>query len=166
MVTEGAQKSRNCCVYNHDLQTRCSSSQGIILWPCTDSNPVNVLTSLICNLVFISFPQSSIFTYHGWIQDSPGRRPQHSWLPCLLWYVETLAKHGRVARSRRGGALPFPARWRLMKRDALAVEKDGVPVSPFHDIPLFANEEKTVFNMIVEIPRWTNAKLEVHPALK
>lgn len=60
MVTEGAQKSRNCCVYNHDLQTRCSSSQGIILWPCTDSNPVNVLTSLICNLVFISFPQSSI----------------------------------------------------------------------------------------------------------
>ncbi|KAL1933412.1 hypothetical protein VTP01DRAFT_7502 [Rhizomucor pusillus] len=40
-------------------------------------------------------------------------------------------------------------------------EKDGVPVSPFHDIPLFANEEKTVFNMIVEIPRWTNAKLEI-----
>lgn len=41
------------------------------------------------------------------------------------------------------------------------IEKDGVPVSPFHDIPLFANQEKTVLNMIVEIPRWTNAKLEV-----
>lgn len=40
-------------------------------------------------------------------------------------------------------------------------EKNGVPVSPFHDIPLFANAEKTVFNMVVEIPRWTNAKLEV-----
>ncbi|KAG2224601.1 hypothetical protein INT45_003741 [Circinella minor] len=40
-------------------------------------------------------------------------------------------------------------------------EKDGVPVSPFHDIPLFANEEKTVLNMVVEIPRWTNAKLEI-----
>ncbi|ORZ02488.1 inorganic pyrophosphatase [Syncephalastrum racemosum] len=40
-------------------------------------------------------------------------------------------------------------------------EKEGKPVSPFHDIPLFANEEKTVFNMVVEIPRWTNAKLEI-----
>ena len=34
-------------------------------------------------------------------------------------------------------------------------------VSPFHDVPLFANSDKTVFNMIVEIPRWTNAKMEV-----
>jgi len=34
-------------------------------------------------------------------------------------------------------------------------------VSPFHDVPLFANFDKTVFNMIVEIPRWTNAKMEV-----
>ncbi|KAI1137987.1 inorganic pyrophosphatase [Hypoxylon sp. FL0543] len=41
------------------------------------------------------------------------------------------------------------------------IEKDGVPVSPFHDIPLFANPEQTVLNMIVEIPRWTNAKLEI-----
>ncbi|KAJ3575225.1 hypothetical protein NPX13_g4101 [Xylaria arbuscula] len=40
-------------------------------------------------------------------------------------------------------------------------EKDGVPVSPFHDIPLYANAEKTILNMIVEIPRWTNAKLEI-----
>ena len=41
------------------------------------------------------------------------------------------------------------------------IEKDGYPVSPFHDIPLYANEQKTVLNMIVEIPRWTNAKVEV-----
>ncbi|KAI0109667.1 inorganic pyrophosphatase [Nemania sp. FL0031] len=40
-------------------------------------------------------------------------------------------------------------------------EKDGVPVSPFHDIPLYANKEQTILNMIVEIPRWTNAKLEI-----
>ncbi|GAB5588460.1 Inorganic pyrophosphatase [Umbelopsis nana] len=40
-------------------------------------------------------------------------------------------------------------------------EKNGVPISPFHDIPLFANAEKTIFNMIVEIPRWTNGKLEI-----
>ena len=41
------------------------------------------------------------------------------------------------------------------------LEKDGVPVSPFHDIPLYANEQQTVLNMVVEIPRWTNAKQEV-----
>ena len=41
------------------------------------------------------------------------------------------------------------------------VEMNGQPVSAFHDVPLYANEEKTILNMIVEIPRWTNAKLEV-----
>ncbi|RPB19851.1 pyrophosphatase-domain-containing protein [Terfezia boudieri ATCC MYA-4762] len=41
------------------------------------------------------------------------------------------------------------------------IEKDGSPISPFHDIPLFANEQKTLLNMIVEIPRWTNAKMEI-----
>jgi len=41
------------------------------------------------------------------------------------------------------------------------IEKDGSPVSPFHDIPLYANEQQTVLNMVVEIPRWTNSKLEV-----
>lgn len=45
------------------------------------------------------------------------------------------------------------------------IEKDGVPISPFHDIPLFANQEQTILNMVVEIPRWTNAKLEVRPLL-
>lgn len=44
-------------------------------------------------------------------------------------------------------------------------EKDGVPLSPFHDIPLYADEEKYIFNMVVEIPRWTNAKYEVSPTL-
>ncbi|XP_046380323.2 inorganic pyrophosphatase-like [Haliotis rufescens] len=37
----------------------------------------------------------------------------------------------------------------------------GKVVSPFHDIPLYANTEKTEFNMVVEIPRWTNAKMEI-----
>jgi inorganic pyrophosphatase len=41
------------------------------------------------------------------------------------------------------------------------VEKDGKPVSPFHDIPLYADEKEGILNMVVEIPRWTNAKQEV-----
>lgn len=46
------------------------------------------------------------------------------------------------------------------------IEKEGVPLSPFHDIPLYANEQQTVLNMIVEIPRWTNAKMEVSDQLQ
>ncbi|KAL9556016.1 hypothetical protein MBANPS3_002074 [Mucor bainieri] len=44
----------------------------------------------------------------------------------------------------------------------LYYEKDGHVISPFHDIPLYANDEKTLFNMVVEIPRWTNAKNEIN----
>ena len=47
-------------------------------------------------------------------------------------------------------------------------------VSPFHDIPL-VNEQYTssgdnqgnvIYNMVVEVPRWTNAKLEIHKQSK
>ena len=35
----------------------------------------------------------------------------------------------------------------------------GNYISPFHDIPLHADKENQTFNMVVEIPRWTNAKV-------
>lgn len=38
-------------------------------------------------------------------------------------------------------------------------EQNGTVISPFHDIPLFANEARTILNMVVEIPRWSNAKM-------
>ncbi|KAI5121321.1 hypothetical protein M0805_003788 [Coniferiporia weirii] len=34
-------------------------------------------------------------------------------------------------------------------------------VSSFHDIPLFADQNNGILNMIVEVPRWTNAKMEI-----
>ena len=40
-------------------------------------------------------------------------------------------------------------------------ENENGPISPFHDIPIFANEGNKIFNMVVEVPRWTNAKMEV-----
>jgi len=39
--------------------------------------------------------------------------------------------------------------------------KDGKYISPWHDIPLYANVAAKTFNMVCEIPRWTNAKLEI-----
>ncbi|XP_069097484.1 inorganic pyrophosphatase 2, mitochondrial isoform X2 [Pleurodeles waltl] len=38
---------------------------------------------------------------------------------------------------------------------------DGKYISPFHDIPLCAETNEKVFNMVVEVPRWTNAKMEI-----
>ncbi|KAF0037325.1 hypothetical protein F2P81_010199 [Scophthalmus maximus] len=37
----------------------------------------------------------------------------------------------------------------------------GKYVSPFHDIPLVAEPEQVLFNMVVEVPRWSNAKMEI-----
>ena len=31
--------------------------------------------------------------------------------------------------------------------------------SPFHDIPCHAGDK--IYNMVVEVPRWTNAKMEI-----
>ncbi|XP_053668756.1 inorganic pyrophosphatase [Anopheles marshallii] len=39
--------------------------------------------------------------------------------------------------------------------------ENGQSISPLHDIPLYANDEQTVYNMVVEVPRWTNAKMEI-----
>ncbi|KAL5459923.1 hypothetical protein EMCRGX_G033315 [Ephydatia muelleri] len=50
---------------------------------------------------------------------------------------------------------PYTADYRVF------VKKDNEYISPFHDIPLYATEDKSVLNMVVEIPRWTNAKMEI-----
>lgn len=51
---------------------------------------------------------------------------------------------------------PNTDNYRVFFRDT-----SGNVVSPFHDIPLYHNKEHTVFNMVVEVPRWTNAKMEI-----
>ncbi|EHK42370.1 hypothetical protein TRIATDRAFT_34697 [Trichoderma atroviride IMI 206040] len=41
------------------------------------------------------------------------------------------------------------------------VTRNGTSISPFHDIPLYHDSQEAVLNMVVEIPRWTNSKLEI-----
>jgi len=38
-------------------------------------------------------------------------------------------------------------------------------ISALHDIPLYVDREKGILNMVVEIPRWTNAKFELRTRL-
>lgn len=35
------------------------------------------------------------------------------------------------------------------------------PISPLHDIPLWADRAARLVNMVVEVPRWSNAKMEI-----
>jgi inorganic pyrophosphatase len=38
---------------------------------------------------------------------------------------------------------------------------EGKYISPFHDIPTWADEENGIVNMVCEVPRWSNAKMEI-----
>ncbi|KAJ6668854.1 hypothetical protein lerEdw1_012340 [Lerista edwardsae] len=92
------------------------------------------------------------------------------------------ARRGTPARLLQPGSLM--ARYSTEQRGRLHLPEcrfffknsKGKYISPFHDIPLFAgsSEEKeilakrsklngseVIFNMIVEVPRWTNAKMEI-----
>ncbi|KAJ2768796.1 inorganic pyrophosphatase, partial [Coemansia nantahalensis] len=44
--------------------------------------------------------------------------------------------------------------------------RDGTPISPWHDVPLAAGSGGSAgeYHMVCEIPRWTNAKLEIDTA--
>lgn len=44
--------------------------------------------------------------------------------------------------------------------------KDNKVVSYFHDIPLSLNVEKRTVSMVVEVPRWSNAKFEISTSVE
>lgn len=67
--------------------------------------------------------------------------------------AKVLGESFRVRHLGQAGTLDYRA---YFQRDS-----DGKLVSPWHDIPLMASSEEKIFNMIVEIPRWSNAKLEI-----
>jgi hypothetical protein len=51
--------------------------------------------------------------------------------------------------------------WSISPEHRVYIEHNGQVVSSFHDIPLFADQSNGILNMIVEVPRWTNAKMEI-----
>ncbi|GFG31818.1 hypothetical protein Cfor_12395, partial [Coptotermes formosanus] len=51
---------------------------------------------------------------------------------------------------------PYTTDYRVYFRNASG------PISPLHDIPIYADASKKIYNMVVEIPRWTNAKMEIN----
>jgi hypothetical protein len=93
------------------------------------------------------------------------------------WYLLSILNHGSVSLFDR---IFYSSYWHSkhhryysLLRDLnhsesfsypdhrIYIEHNGAVISPFHDIPLFADQRNGIFNMIVEIPRWTNAKMEI-----
>jgi inorganic pyrophosphatase len=54
--------------------------------------------------------------------------------------------------------IPWAPKTLASRRNSIGniIERDGQPLSPFHDVPLYANEQQMVLNMIVAgpIPTW------------
>ncbi|CAK1599198.1 unnamed protein product [Parnassius mnemosyne] len=50
---------------------------------------------------------------------------------------------------------PYSPDYRVYFKD------ESGPISPMHDIPLWADREQRLAHMVVEVPRWTNAKMEI-----
>ncbi|XP_061441472.1 inorganic pyrophosphatase 2, mitochondrial isoform X2 [Rhineura floridana] len=88
------------------------------------------------------------------------------WLLSCLSHGGVMAQYGTEQRGRR-----HSLDYRLYFKNS-----KGKYISPFHDIALFAgssedkeipakrfkiNGSEVVLNMIVEVPRWTNAKMEI-----
>ncbi|KAI1303630.1 Inorganic pyrophosphatase [Halotydeus destructor] len=69
---------------------------------------------------------------------------------------KTLSTLRPMAFSAEERGTPNGADYRVYFKNA-----SGKPISPFHDIPLFSDEANRIYNMVVEIPRWTNAKMEI-----
>ncbi|PAA92503.1 hypothetical protein BOX15_Mlig034445g1 [Macrostomum lignano] len=73
-----------------------------------------------------------------------------------------------LASSIISGAKTMSGRYGIIERGSvytsdykLYITGPNGPLSAFHDIPLHADSSSKEFNMIVEIPRWTNAKMEI-----
>ena len=137
----------------------------------------------------VNLERETLFLLRNWKCTAlTSLAPHHTLCPASTRSFSTITPTHRVDQINRhlhsNGSTPFgmtslpisergyhpnaPSSYSVRKLGApntldhrIFIEKDGVPVSPFHDIPLYANEQQTVLNMIVEIPRWTNAKIEV-----
>jgi inorganic pyrophosphatase len=65
--------------------------------------------------------------------------------------IRTMASFTTVTRGSEN-----TLEYRLFYKNA-----NGETISPFHDIPCYVEGKDKVYNMVVEVPRWTNAKMEI-----
>lgn len=146
--------SNNSCLYSRQLIERASifNNSPIIfkthlhlLHLVNSPSALNLTPARTAHTSKISSPRLQQIARHFSSSSTSTIDPSHN---------TTNAKMASQYKVRKIGA-PNTLEHRIF------IEKDGVPVSPFHDIPLYANEQQTILNMVVEIPRWTNGKMEI-----
>ncbi|XP_023940666.2 uncharacterized protein LOC112047695 [Bicyclus anynana] len=74
---------------------------------------------------------------------------------CSMSSAEQPAAAAAAAYVAEERGAPYSPDYRVYFRDA------GGPISPLHDIPLWADRGARLAHMVVEVPRWTNAKMEI-----
>ncbi|XP_045765274.1 inorganic pyrophosphatase [Maniola jurtina] len=83
---------------------------------------------------------------------------------CRLLAVSSARSSVTSAASERASAsmyvaedrgAPYSPDYRVYFKDASG------PISPLHDIPLWADRAARLAHMVVEVPRWSNAKMEL-----
>ena len=127
---------------------------------CFWTNPLLYVIVLLAAAICHQFTMRRPIPLSNMLKSSSSSFRQHS--------IRPLPTHPFVASLPRASHFRMSSQFTLRKVAApntldhrIYVEKDGSPVSIFHDIPLHSNKDENVFNMVVEIPRWTNPKLEV-----
>ncbi|XP_017785619.1 PREDICTED: inorganic pyrophosphatase [Nicrophorus vespilloides] len=92
----------------------------------------------------------------------------------LSHVLPACSKKSILSSSVRGLAAQFSGKLRRMSMYGI-IERGSLnttdyrvyitdgngPISPLHDIPLVADATRKIYNMVVEVPRWTNAKMEI-----
>jgi len=79
-------------------------------------------------------------------------------LACVLFLhiVNSHAQYQTVARGQKFSEDP-QKEYKMYFQD-----RSGKIISPWHDVPLMSDPSKQTYNMIVEIPRFSQAKFEIH----
>ncbi|XP_034829999.2 inorganic pyrophosphatase isoform X1 [Maniola hyperantus] len=72
---------------------------------------------------------------------------------CARPSVTSAASASMYVAEDRGS--PYSPDYRVYFKDASG------PISPLHDIPLWADRAARLAHMVVEVPRWSNAKMEL-----
>ncbi len=133
-------------------------------------------TQLVSHSLAPNRPTTPICTPNLKFSSSPSKASSRSALIARHFTTQTPQSQkptpklemAQLPVSQKGYNTKAPSKFAVRKigqpntlEHRIFIEKDGLPVSPFHDIDLYANEQQTILNMIVEIPRWTNGKMEV-----
>lgn len=118
-----------------------------------NNNLVQYITRSVLTTTTLSFCTTYANPFYNTVKDSQqtGKSSKiYSDLePAFLTQSLTMSSYTLEQRGK-----PNSLEYRMFYKNA-----DGNYISPFHDIPLKAGED--TFNMVVEVPRWTNAKMEI-----